>query len=159
MNIKIFYLAITIISLIHIFEEYFTGWVDYARQYAKNLKAIEFIIVNIIFFAAVVVSTVLILEDSITIYSISIIFLIFINSLIHIIPSIVLRKYVPGLFSALFGYLPLSIYIILYHFISKEITSTGLILSFVFGLALMSLPVLYQVIFNKASIRGACIGQ
>jgi hypothetical protein len=153
MSIKIFYLIILIISLIHIFEEYFTGWVDYARQYAKKLKAIEFIIVNIIFFAAVIIATLLVIFDKFTIFSLSIIFLIFINSLIHIVPSIVLRKYTPGLFSALFGYLPVSVFIIIYHYLHNDIMISGLIISFIFGLFLMSLPVLYQIVFKKASLK------
>jgi hypothetical protein len=153
MSIKIFYLIVTALALIHIFEEYFTGWVDYARQYAKNVKATEFIIVNIIFFAAVIAATLLVVFDKFSIFSLSIIFLILINSLIHIIPSIVLRKYVPGLFSALFGYLPVSVYIIISHYINNDSMMRDFVISFILGLFLMSLPVLYQVVFNKASIK------
>lgn len=150
MIIKIIYLLLLFISVAHVFEEYFTGWIDYARQFKSDIKKIEFIVINIIFIILVAISTILIFFNNFSIFNLSVVFLIFINSLIHIMPTIVLRKYTPGFVSALIGYFPFSIYVIFWHFIRGEVSIGGLLISFLIGLLLMILPFLYQGVLKKS---------
>ena len=77
MNISVLYCLILAVAIIHVFEEYFTGWLDYAQQYAKNVKRIDFIVVNIIFIVFVLLSTILvILNQTQIIFNLSVVFLI-----------------------------------------------------------------------------------
>ncbi|MBN2039676.1 MAG: HXXEE domain-containing protein [Spirochaetes bacterium] len=153
MNIKIIYLIILIISIAHVFEEYFTGWLDYARQFKSDIKKSEFVVINILFLILVIISTLLIFFDNFSVFNLSVIFLIFLNSLIHIMPAVILRKYTPGFISALIGYFPLSIWVIFWHFIREEVSVVGLILSFLTGLLLMSIPFIFQGVIKKIFMK------
>ncbi len=154
MVILILYGLILLAAIIHVLEEYYTGWLDYAQKYAKNVKKVDFIVINIIFVIIVFISTLLvILTQTQTIFNLAVVFLIFINALIHIIPSIVLRRYIPGLISALIGYLPVSIWIIGYDYVSKQFNLMEIFISLIIGLLLMALPFIYQAVFKKNTIK------
>ena len=144
--IKSLTVVLLVISVIHVFEEYFTGWIEYAGTYVKNIQKREFVFFNVIFVFLVTLSTILIIVDRFTIFNLSILFLILINSFIHILPSIRVKKYLPGLVTALFGYLPLSGYLIFHYRMSREVTNKDLFFAFLIGLFIMAVPFVYQII-------------
>jgi len=154
MYIVILYCLILLAAIIHVFEEYYTGWLDYAQKYARNVKKVDFIVINIIFVIIVFISTLLvILTQTQTIFNLAVVFLIFINALIHLVPSIVLKRYIPGLMSAVLGYLPISIWIIVFDYINKQFSLVEIFISFIIGLLLMALPFIYQIVFRKNAIK------
>mgnify|MGYP001549440233 CR=1 FL=1 len=151
--IKILYSVLFVVSVIHVFEEYYTGWLDYAREYVIHIRKIVFIIVNIIFLVLALISTIAMIISGFHFFNAIIVSLIFINALIHILPAIKAKKYLPGLYSALFGYLPISVYILVYHILKRELTLIFALYAFILGLIIMSLPFFYQIVIKKSVSR------
>lgn len=135
--------AIVVAAVIHVVEELGSGWLRWAQRHVPGITICQFLIINaafilLCFFGAFAGS-------SYPVFSLSISSLIFINALIHIIPAMRFRCYIPGLVSAVFFYVPLAImdyYLALYsqHMKVSDSVKAGLL-----GLAWMSVPFLFQV--------------
>jgi len=143
------FVAILIISIIHVTEEYFGGFVEQMKRFVPELDLSNFASVNMMFIALGFISV--IVGSASLIYSLSIAALIFINAFFHIGGAIQLKGYSAGLISALLLYIPVSIYAYYYYWISGALTQTDVILSIVLGAIWMIIAFVHQ--FIQISIK------
>lgn len=137
--------AIVIASIIHIFDEYFGGWLIWVQKYAKGVTKNQFVFVNSLFVILCVCASI----GNSLIFKLSIASLIFMNALIHIIPTVVFKHYSPGIISAVILYIPISIYAYYSAIISNEVDAKRTVLSIIIGIILMSVPIIAQIIRIK----------
>jgi hypothetical protein len=138
---KILFLIIFGAVIIHIFEEYYFGWLKFVKRY----NFLEFTIFNAFFLALCIVGV--IIGEKHLVFGLSIASLIFINALIHIVSSIKIKKFLPGTFSAVFFYIPLSIYT--YYFYVNNLSFLNLLFSIILGFFWMIIPLVYTKIKSK----------
>ena len=138
------FIAILIVSILHVIEEYSGGFVDQMKQFVPGTDLSQFVSINMTFivlcFIAVVVGS------SNLVYSLSIAALLFINTMFHIGGSIRLRGYNAGLITALLLYLPVSIYAYYYFWNTGSLTSLMFIISFLLGVFWMVMVFIHQFI-------------
>ena len=143
------FIAILVVSVVHVFEEYYGGFVDQMQHFIPETDLSQFVSVNMTFimltFIAVIVGS-----ASLS-YSLSIAALIFINVLFHLGGTIRLRGYSAGLISALFLYLPVSTYAYYYFWNSGALTPIEGIISILLGLLWMGFVFIHQ--FIQISIK------
>ncbi len=96
--------SIVIASIIHIIDEYYGGWIVWVQKYVNGVSKNQFIFVNSLFIILCISAAI----SSSTIFKLSIASLIFVNTIIHIIPTVILKHYSPGIISAVL-YIPISI--------------------------------------------------
>ncbi len=94
------------IAILHVLEEYFFGWLTWAKEFVPTVKLSHFIVINALFIALCTVSA--IIQNPFLMLSVYA--LILVNAFVHIGPTILKRKYSPGLVSALILYIPVAIY-------------------------------------------------
>lgn len=118
------FILLVLVATLHVLEEYFLGWLDFVNDNKKELKIkiiqvkiTEFLWMNIAFIALVALA--FFIKDYAPVYSLSIVFLVFANIIVYVVPTIKLRKYMQGLYNSLIGYLPLSV-LILFVFIKQH---------------------------------------
>ena len=107
------YLILTICAILHVLEEFvFPG------GFAKNFKAMvssfgfnisnsQILLINILFITLVFI--VLLWHNELPIIALSAIFLVGINGILHVLTSIRLHRYFPGLITGALLYIPLSV--------------------------------------------------
>jgi hypothetical protein len=144
MDKYIFWLLIIAYSA-HILEEYFMDWKKWVYILTKiNISWNDFYLINCI----VIIYGVCIASIGINNLYISLTFpaLMIINAIIfHILPTIIKRKYSPGLITSIILFLPLSI--ITFYEINKtnKIEKEIIILAFIGGFII----ILYPIILNR----------
>ena len=131
-------------AMVHVVEEYKFGWVAWANHFISGITVKQFMIVNIMFVMLCIVAAVL-SSDSL-LFGSSIFSLFLINSLAHIVPTIKQKEYSPGLFSAIFLFVPIGI--IGYTGLLNEdlLSFDEFIISIMIGILWMSVPFIYQAI-------------
>ena len=129
--------SIVVASVIHIFEEYYGGWIKWVQKYAKGVTFPHFVIVNFIFISLCIAASIC---DSL-LFKLSIASLIFVNSVIHIVPTFILRHYSPGIWSAIFLYLPLSLLSFYSAWIHNNLTFQNIFMALLIGILIMTLPI------------------
>jgi hypothetical protein len=150
--VNVFWL-ILVASVVHVLEEYFGGFVDMMQKYGP-IRAISkslFVAVNAVFIFLCILAVVI--NASIPTYSLSIAALIFINSFIHIGGAVRVKGYAAGLVSAVFLYIPLSVYAYVLYVQAGLLNPGVFFLSFALGVGWMGLA----VAFGLASGRRAKI--
>jgi hypothetical protein len=137
------FLAILVVSIIHVIEEYFGGFVDQMKRFVPDLDLANFASVNMTFimlsFIAVIVGS------ASLVYSLSIAALLFINALFHIGGAVRLRGYSAGLISAIALYIPVSIYAYYYYWNIGALTQTDAVWSIVLGAIWMIMAFVHQL--------------
>lgn len=134
--------GIVVVSLVHITEEYYGSWINWVQRYAPGVTFPHFVVVNSIFvFLCIAASAIQIL-----LFQLSIASLIFINALIHIVPTFFLKHYSPGVWSAILLYIPLSVLSFYSTYIRGNLTHQNVILSVSIGILIMLIPILAQFI-------------
>ncbi len=151
---QIYFILVLIVSIIHVIEEYFFDWINFVNENKNvlnlninSIKKFDFILVNSVFIILVIIAN--IVHEKHEIFSLSIVFLIMINTIFHVVPSIKLKKYMPGLISALFGYMPLSIITVVIFTFENNLSLFQVIISFLIGMLIMALPCVYHVVKTK----------
>ncbi len=133
-------------------EEYAGGWAKFVNSFHSPIGHTTmgaFYLVNGIFILLCVLAA--LLNASFIIFGLSIAALQFINALIHIGGTVKLRRYNPGVVTAVLLYLPLSIYA---YYLSDQaglLGLTNLVLSVVLGAGWMGLAVLYGIVAGRHS--------
>lgn len=148
--VNVFWL-ILVASVLHVFEEYFGGFVDMMQKYGpmRAMSKSLFFAVNAVFIFLCVLAVVI--NATIPTYSLSIAALIIINSFIHIGGAVRVKGYAAGLVSAVFLYIPLSVYAYLLYSQAGLLNQGVFFLSFALGVVWMALA----VVFGLASGRRA----
>lgn len=136
------FIVILIVSIVHVIEEYFGGFVDQMKRFVPDLDLANFASVNMTF---IILSFIAVIVGSASlIYSLSIAALLFINALFHIGGAIRLKGYSAGLISALVLYIPVSIYAYSYYWNIGALTQVDVILSVVLGVIWMIMAFVHQ---------------
>ena len=133
-------LLILAFAIIHVAEEYFFDWLSWVRQFTKGISRTQFFVWNSAFVLLCVIG---VFYPSPT-FKLSIASLLLINVLVHLIPTLIRRKYSPGLASALLLYLPIgtfSYFSAIRHILAS---SNQVFASIPLGALWMSIPFLYQ---------------
>jgi hypothetical protein len=143
------FIVILVVSVIHVFEEYYGGFVGQMQNFIPETDLSQFVSVNMTFIMLTFIAV--IVNSASLIYSLSIAALIFINVLFHIGGSIRLKGYNAGLISAVFLYLPVSIYAYYYFWNSGALTPIESILSLLLGILWMAFVFIHQ--FIQISIK------
>jgi hypothetical protein len=145
------FIIILIVSIVHVIEEYFGGFVDQMKRFVPDLDLANFASVNMTF---IILSFIAVIVGSASlIYSLSISALLFINALFHIGGAIRLKGYGAGLISALVLYIPVSIYAYSYYWNTGALTQVDFILSVVLGVIWMIMAFVHQ--FLQIYIKNA----
>jgi len=132
--------SIVVASLIHIFEEYYGGWINWVQKYAKGVKLSHFVMVNLVFVGLCVVASIC---DSL-LFKLSIASLLFANSILHIVPTFIFRHYSPGIWSAILLYLPLSFLSFYAAWLDNSLTFRNAFSALLIGILIMTLPISAQ---------------
>ncbi|MFK5986624.1 MAG: HXXEE domain-containing protein [Pseudomonadota bacterium] len=130
--------------MVHVAEEYKLGWVAWANNFISGITVKQFMIVNMMFVMLCIVAAVL--SRSSILFSSSIFSLLIINSLAHVVPTIKQKKYSPGLFSAVFLFIPIGLagYASL---LNKNLMSFDeFLISIMIGFLWMSVPFIFQAV-------------
>lgn len=149
----IFWLVLAV-SAIHVVEEYTGGWVRFVNSFHNPIRHTTmgaFYLVNGIFILLCALAA--LLNASFIIFSLSIAALLFINALIHIGGTVKLKRYNPGVITAVLLYLPLSIYSYYLYDQAGLLDSTNLILSALLGAGWMGLAVAYGIVASRQARR------
>ena len=107
------YLILTVCAVLHVFEEFV-----YPGGFAKNFKPIlsefgliitnfQILLINTLFFSLIFI--VLFWHNELPLIALSAIFLVGINGILHVLTSIRLHRYFPGLITGALLYIPLSV--------------------------------------------------
>lgn len=133
------YKALIIISaIIHVFEEYFGGFLCFVSRLVTGFTLTHFIIINVLFIVYTSVS----LFTNKQILFLSVPFLLFINAIIHISGTIIFRTYNPGVITSILFYLP--IFILSIYYIKPK--ADVMIKSFFLAATIMTFPFVFQLI-------------
>ncbi|MFB0561951.1 MAG: HXXEE domain-containing protein [Candidatus Lokiarchaeia archaeon] len=134
-------------AVIHVFEEYFKGFIDWMKEtYPGGTKSL-FIVVNAVFIILCVLAA--LINVAIPFFSLSIAGLLFINPLIHIGGTIRYRRYAPGVVSAILLYIPLSLYAYYLYAEAGLVTLIVFILSVVLAIVWQVTPLSYMLIRKR----------
>lgn len=143
--------ALLIASLLHVFEEFVypggfaSKFKSMMSKIGKTISTTWLIITNLMFLLAV--SSVLFIQNKL--YIMSIVSIVFLNACLHIGKSIHAKGYFPGLFTALFLYIPIYILGIIY----THLNFSQVMICLSVGALLHSFPFLILWYFNPGSKR------
>lgn len=148
------FVVILAVSIIHVIEEYFGGFLDQMKQsaperFASSIDLSKFVSVNLTFLVMCFIAV--IVGSASLIYSLSVAAILFINVFAHVAGAIRLKGYSAGLISALLLYLPVSIYAYYYYWNKGALTQIDFFLSLLLGVFWMLL--LLANIFIQSSIK------
>ena len=141
--------AILIAALLHIVEEYWGGWLDWVQHYVPGVTLLHFVFVNVVFVFLCVAGAVVGTRN--IVFSLSIASLVFINALMHIIPTVLQKHYSPGVVTALLFYIPLAIYAYILAFERRELSFIKGGTAIILGAFWMAIPIIFQQVRVKVT--------
>ena len=143
MSIQFLLWLIVLVAIIHIVEEYLFGFIEIINKFISGITIIHFIVINLLFVSLCITGA--IIYSHYQVFGLSVVFLIMINAFIHIMSSLIMKKYTPGTASAVILYIPLA-FLIIYRALKIEgINQHTLFLSASLGFGWMTFPLLFQV--------------
>jgi hypothetical protein len=144
LNTNNIYWIILIVAILHVIDEYLMGFVDWSNTYAIHINIKQFIVINILFWVLCFVAA--IHNKKYPQITFSIVVLIFINAFLHIGGSIKSQTFMPGLLTALFLYIPISIYTFILYNKNNILKPKEFVTPVVIGFLLMAFPFFYQLL-------------
>ena len=151
------FIALPIAGGIHIFEEYvYPGGFQNALSKAVPRMATPFftpkfhLVINSLFIVMCFASA--FIGETNLILSMSVISLIFVNSVMHIRGVLVTKKYYPGVISGALIYIPFAIYAYSVFLSSGQLTWIQASISFLLGVLYMGIPIIYVFIRHISKI-------
>jgi hypothetical protein len=134
-------------AVVHVAEEYLFGWIDFTRglggrhisRFAGGVDLAAFIVVNALFILLCVAGALVGLDQPF--FSLSIAALFLINTVMHLVPMAIVRRYSPGSFSAIFLYVPLAIYAFYVVDDAGKLSALTVMGAFLLGLLWISFPI------------------
>ncbi len=144
-------MALVSAAVVHIFEEYVWpgGFQDALRKAIPRI-AVPFLtlkfhlVMNGLFLLLCFAS--FFIGKSNLVLSMSVFSLVFVNAVLHIRGTIVTKKYYPGVISGVLIYIPLAVYAYFVFLSSAQLTWIQAGLSFLLGVVLMGIPIIYVLI-------------
>ena len=131
-------------AIIHVIEEYFGGWLAWTRRFIPGTTMRQFYVINTIFIVLCIAAAAI--GNDNLIFSLSVPSLIFINALIHIITTIRMKRYSPGVISSFLLYVPLAIYAYYSYANSGQLSMPIAISALLLGVAWMLFPLVFQLV-------------
>ena len=130
-------------AVVHVAEEYFFGFIDFSRdlgwRFTAGMDLAAFIVVNMLFILLCVAGALVGMDQPF--FSLSIAALFLINTVMHLVPMAMVRRYSPGSVSAVFFYVPLSVYAFYVVDEAGKLTALTVIGAFLLGLLWLSFPI------------------
>ena len=128
-------ISLVFAGLIHVAEETKKGFVPWFKEFTGfSISVTEDIVVNIIFLIELEIGA--LVSNTYPVFSLGAVGFVFINFWFHVIGTIKLRKYSPGLISAVFLFFPLSLLTYYLMLSTGTVTPLGLAYSVVISLIL-----------------------
>ena len=146
---------IVLAALIHIGEEYVGGWLNWAQGYIKGVTLLQFVVVNVLFVGLCVASA----FSGSVLFRLTIAGLVFVNALVHVVPTVVRRRCAPGVWSAVLLYVPLSVLAFHVTWTRGLLTPRLAALALVLGSGLMAMPFVAQLLRVYVSRKHGPSGQ
>ena len=135
--------TVVVAAVIHIAEEYWSGWLDWARQFVPGTTLTQFLVINALFLLLCIAAALVSLSH--LVFSLSVAGLILVNAVIHLVPAIRLKRYIPGLISAILLYIPLGLYAFYFAARWEHLTLAAGVVAALLGLAWMAIPIVFQL--------------
>jgi hypothetical protein len=134
-------------AVVHVAEEYFFGWVDFTRglggrrmsRLTGGVDLVSFIVVNALFVLLCVAGALVGMDQPF--FSLSIAALFLINTVMHLVPMAMVRRYSPGAFSAVFLYVPLAVYAFYVVDQAGELSALTVFGAFLLGFLWLAFPI------------------
>ncbi len=130
-------------AVVHVAEEYFFGFIDFSRdlgwRFTAGMDLVAFIVINVLFILLCVAGAVVGMDQPF--FSLSIAALFLINTVMHLVPMAMVRRYSPGSVSAVFLYVPLAIYAFYVVDEAGKLTALTVIGAFLLGLLWLAFPI------------------
>lgn len=138
-------------ALVHVLEEYLGDWVASVQAYIPGVTLRQFAVVNVAFVILCAAAAIVGMDNPV--FALSVASLVLINAGIHVVGTIVLRGYSPGVVSAVLLYVPLGLYT--FHAAAGSghlslAVGTGAV---VLGALWMAVPLGYQLVRLYASAQ------
>ncbi len=132
-------------AMIHIVEEYFSGWIEWAKKTVSSVDLKSFVVVNVLFLLLCAAAAMF----DLPVLRLAVLSLIGSNIAVHIAGALRDRGYVPGTISAVFAYVPLMVTGLVIFFRMYDLPLPLLILSICLGPAIMAVPFIFQVLRKR----------
>ena len=126
---------------IHVAEEFCFGWMAWVNRFRDRITRPQFLTFNALF---ILLCGLGLVADSVT-FTLSLASLFLLNLLVHLVPTLIFRKYSPGLVSALVLYLPLACTTFTYAIRNGLASPRQLVESIALGAFWLGVPMLYQM--------------
>ena len=136
-----FYL-LPVAAALHVLEEWRGGFIAQINQVLSGVTAAQFWVINAAFLGLCIVAAAV--HRSHPVFALSAIALVGINALVHLVTTLVLGTYSPGLISALLVYVPLTIWTYKMALATKVITRSQACRAALLGLGILLVPLLVQ---------------
>lgn len=123
-SLQILLVSATVSGIVHVAEETKGGFIPWFQEFTGfKISVTEDIVVNVLFLLELEIGV--FVANTYPVFSLGAIGFLFINFWFHLIGTIKLRKYSPGLFTATLLYLPLSVSVYLLALMSGKVTFLG----------------------------------
>ncbi|MHC4515194.1 MAG: HXXEE domain-containing protein [Planctomycetota bacterium] len=132
---------LVIAASVHVLEEYLLDWVAWAKTFVPTVTLQDFLLVNALFLL-LCLGTVF---SRSWFYRLVVAALFLVNTLLHLVPTVALGSFSPGVWSACFLYVPVALHTFHTTATAAKLTPRSGILAFLVALALMGMPVLWQL--------------
>jgi hypothetical protein len=132
------------VALIHIVEEYLGDWVGSVQQYIPGVTWTQFIVLNAAFLVLCVAgATVSVAHLT---FALSVASLVLSNAAIHIVGTLFLGQYSPGILSSVLLYIPLGLYAFRVAAGSGQMSTGAYARAVLLGVLWMAAPLAFQVV-------------
>jgi hypothetical protein len=138
-------------ALVHILEEYVGDWVASVQEYVPGVTLRQFAVVNAAFVVLCVAAAMV--GANCLVFALSVTSLVLINAGIHVLATIVLPSYSPGVMSAVLLYVPLGLYAFYTASGSGQMSLAVATGAVVLGTLWMAVPLGYRLVRLRASQR------
>ncbi|MEW6555359.1 MAG: HXXEE domain-containing protein [Actinomycetota bacterium] len=130
-------------ALVHVAEEYFFGFIDFTRElgwrFLGGMDLVAFAIVNALFILLCVAGALVGMDQPF--FSLSIAALFLINTVMHLVPMAMVRRYSPGAVSAVFLYVPLAVYAFYVVDQAGELSALTVFAAFLLAVLWLAFPI------------------
>jgi hypothetical protein len=138
-------------AVVHVVEEYLGDWVGSVQKVMPGVTLAQFVVVNAAFLALSIVSAIVGMAN--LVFSLSVVSLVFINALIHLGATVSMRRYSPGVASAILFYVPLAFLAYYLAARSRQLTLSSSVGAVLLGGLWMALPIGFQLVWLTLARR------
>jgi hypothetical protein len=142
--VQLVFWALVGATLVHVLEEYVGDWVGSVQEYMPGVTLRQFAVVNAAFVVLCVGAAMV--GANCPVFTLSVASLVLINAGIHVVATIILRGYSPGVASAVLLYVPLGLCAFYAAARSGHLGLTAGVAAVLLGALWMAVPLGYQLV-------------